>query len=323
MAASRNKPDTDLESVVAGMLATTLAGATRLAVGLSGGCDSIVLLNVLVRLRLPIQLSAIHVHHGLSPNADAWAEFCRATCQRLDVDFQLKHAVVNAASGSGLEAAAREARYKALADSPAEVLLLAHHRGDQAETLLFNLMRGAGVSGLAAMRSERLHNQLRIVRPLLGVGRAAIEGYAQQHQLRWIEDESNSDRRFSRNFIRHEVMPLLNSRFPAADRSIARAADYCAEADSLLSEVAAEDWLRVQDGETARLPDLVAMTPARLKNLLRYRLRQLGWRVPVSDQLEEFVRQLKSAGPDRHPTLSLSEGTLQVRQRKLHWLVQK
>jgi tRNA(Ile)-lysidine synthase len=323
MAASRNKPDTDLESVVAGVLATTLAGETRLAVGLSGGCDSVVLLHVLARLELPVQLSALHVHHGLSPHADAWAEFCQATCARLGVDFQLKHVVVDAASGSGLEAAAREARYQAFADLGAETLLLAHHRGDQVETLLFNLLRGAGLSGLAAMRDERRLGSLRVLRPFLTVDRDSIERYAQQYQLRWIEDESNVDRRFSRNYIRHEVLPRLTERFPAAEQAIARAAAHCAEADDLLAEMAAIDWQGIRDGEAARLPELLALSPARIKNLLRYRLRQLGWRLPVSDRLEEFIRQLKSAGPDRHPALSLPEGTLQVRQRKLHWLVQK
>jgi tRNA(Ile)-lysidine synthase len=315
MAASRNKPSIDaLPGRVGDFLATRLAPAERIGVGLSGGCDSVVLLHLLQGLGLGERLTAIHVHHGLSPNADAWAAFCTEYCARLGVSLQMVHVEVDRRSGLGLEAAARTARYAALAESPAEVLVLAQHQGDQAETLLFNLLRGAGVAGAAAIPEVRQLAGRRLLRPLLACSRGELEAYAAQHALLWVEDESNADTRYSRNFLRHDVLPVLSQRFPAAERSLAQAAQHFAEADELLAELAAADWLAVcaDSGDAPRLRVLRGLSLVRLKNLLRYRLRQLGWRAPGAARLEEFARQLQSAGPDRHPELVLLDGSLRV-----------
>lgn len=326
MAATRNKLSTDdLPGRVGEFLATRLAPAECLCVGLSGGCDSVVLLHLLSRLGLGERLAAIHVHHGLSPNADSWADFCAAYCGRLGVTLRVVRVNVDRQSGLGLEAAARAARYAALADSDAEVLVLAHHQGDQAETLLFNLLRGAGVSGAAAMATERALGRQRLLRPLLGCRRGELEAYARQHDLAWIEDESNGDPRYSRNFLRHEILPVLSRRFPAAESSLAQAARHFAEADALLAELAAADWLMAcADGsELPALSVLRRLSPARLKNLLRYRLRELGWRVPVASRLDEFARQIMTAAPDRHPELDLPDGRIRMAHGRLHWLTQK
>lgn len=326
MVASRNKPSTEvLPQRVGAFLALHLAPAERVCLGLSGGCDSVVLLHLLHGLGLGDRLSAVHVHHGLSPNADAWADFCAAYCADLAVPLHIVRIEVDRQSGLGLEAAARTARYAVLAEQAAEVLMLAQHQGDQAETLLFNLLRGAGVAGAAGIPEARSLGRQRLLRPLLACRRGELEDYAVLHGLAWIEDESNADTRYSRNFLRHEVMPLLRRRFPAAETAFASAARHFAEADDLLAELAMADW-RMACAETADAPALIllrTLSQARLKNLLRYRLRVLGWRSPGAARLAEFVRQIMSAAPDRHPRLDLPDGSLHVAHGCLHWLARK
>lgn len=322
MAASRNKPFPDLPARVGEFLAARLPEAvTRLCVGLSGGCDSVVLLHLLASSRWSGQLSAMHVHHGLSPNADRWADFCGHICGELGIPLKIAHVAVAENSPEGLEAAARGQRHAALAGCGAEVLLLAHHCGDQAETVLFNLLRGAGVTGAAGIPLARSAAGMTILRPLLDVSRASIESYAAAQGLSWIEDESNADQRFSRNFLRHSVMPGLVQRFPAAEAMLAQSAGHFAEADALLGDLASLDWLTVAaDGENAAMAALRTLSPLRLKNLLRWRLRVLGWRTPSASRLDEFARQLLSAGPDRHPSLDLPDGCMGVSGRHLRWL---
>lgn len=320
MAASTSRPQPDLASRVAAFAATRFPVAGPVAVGFSGGRDSIVLLHALSRLDLGARLSALHVHHGLSPHADAWADFCVTEAAALGVPCTVRRVRVGDTAGQGLEAAARTARYQAFADSGLGLICLAHHRDDQAETVLFNLLRGSGIAGLAGMRDERSQGALRLLRPLLGTGRAEIEAYAAEHGLRWIDDESNDDRRHARNFLRHEVLTVIDGRFPGAARQIARAADWCAEADALLGELAELDWLAVADGDQVRLAGLKALSPARVRNLIRHRLAGLGWQAPDASRLDEFVRQLRSAGPDRHPELALPDGTMRAGRGRLCWL---
>jgi tRNA(Ile)-lysidine synthase len=322
MAASRNRKSPDLPERVGAFVAARLAASERLCIGLSGGCDSVVLAHLLSRLDLAGRLSAIHVHHGLSPNADAWAAFCADYCRDLGVPLLLRHVEVAAGAGFGLEAAARQARYAAFAEVPADCLMLAQHRGDQAETLLLNLLRGGGVNGAAAMPVERPCGRLRLLRPLLGETRACIEAYAVAHGLRWVSDESNADTGLTRNFLRHEVMPVMARRFPAAESALAQAAANFGEAAELLDDLAAFDWAAAADGESARLAVLREMGTARLKNLLRHRLRSLGWQVPVAARLDEFARQLQAAGPDRHPELRLAEGRMRAARGRLYWLAE-
>lgn len=320
MAASRNRPSPDLAARVGDFIAARLSAPERVCVALSGGCDSVVLAHVLSRLGLAGRLSAVHVHHGLSPNADAWAAFCDRYCRDLGIPLLIRHVAVATQAGLGLEAAARQARYAAFADVPAECLALAQHRGDQAETLLLNLLRGGGVTGAAAMPAERRDGPRRLLRPLLGETRADIEAYALTHGLTWVTDESNADTGLTRNFLRHAVLPVIAQRFPAAETALAQAAANFAEACGLLDELAELDWLAAADGDCARLAVLRKLSTARLKNLLRHRLRVLGWQVPVASRLDEFARQLQSAGPDRHPELQLPSGRMRAARGRLHWL---
>lgn len=323
MVASRNKPSIDLAARVGAFVAARHVPGEPLWAGLSGGCDSVVLLHALAGLELPGRLGAIHVHHGLSANADDWADFCADYCRRLGVPLTVRRVAVDAASGLGLEAAARAARYAAFADCAPGSLLLAHHRGDQAETVLFNLLRGSGVAGAAGMPAERWFGQLRLLRPLLDIPRSEIEATAIAAGLSWIEDESNADTALTRNYLRHEALVSLSQRFPGAEAALAQAAANFSEATGLLDQLAELDWQRASQGETAPVGGLRLLSPARLKNLLRFRLRRLGWRTPVASRLDEFARQLLAAGPDRHPELVLPDGTMRVSGGAVHWLSKK
>lgn len=323
MAVSKNSPSSKLLSLLQDCLVARGDPGDRLCVGLSGGRDSVVLLHLASRLEPRPRLSALHIHHGLSPNADDWADFCTRFCRDLDVPLAVERVDVAADTGLGLEAAARQARYQVFRRCGADCLLLAHHQGDQAETLLFNLVRGAGVTGAAAMPAARALGPMRLLRPLLGVPRSDIVAYALENRLAWIEDESNADTAFSRNFLRHEIVPALEARFPAASACLASAAAHFAEADLLLAELAQADWQACAEGDCLLLSALHQLSPARLKNLLRYRLRSLGWRVPAARRLDEFVRQLLAAAPGSRPLLQLPEGEMRVLRRRLCWISQR
>ena len=204
----------------------------RVAVGLSGGMDSVVLLHVLHGLapRLGCKLSAIHINHGLSPNAGDWQRFCRAFCLELGLPFKAVKVKVKK-QDLGLEAAARATRRAAFMKSGDDAIAVAHHLDDQAETVLFNLLRGAGTEGASGMPQIGTLGTKTLLRPLLGVPREAIRAYAQAHGLRWIEDESNADEALTRNFIRRRVGPLLETRFPRWKENLARAARHFASAE--------------------------------------------------------------------------------------------
>lgn len=266
-------------------------------VGLSGGVDSVVLLHR-VRAIVP-GVAAIHVHHGLSPAADRWEVHCRELCAEWRIPLAVERVEVERGSADGLEAAARRARHAVFARLDADWLLLAHHQGDRAETLLFNLLRGAGVRGAGAM-AERSG---RLLRPLLAVSRPAIADYAREHGLTWVEDPSNADTRFSRNFLRHRILPELHERFPAAEERLAKAAARFAEASELLDQLALIDLAGERPEFPVRLDLLAALPEARARNLLRFLLARQGIGIPSEERLAEALRQCLAAAPDRHPSV--------------------
>src|SRR5688500_11421124 len=232
------------------------------AVALSGGVDSVTLLHKL-RARGPV--AAIHVHHGLSPNADAWAAFCRKLCKQWDVPLTVYRVKV-VRSGKGLEAAARQARYEAFAKADAQCIALAHNLDDQAETVLMNLLRGAGRRGASGMPKHSRFKGKTLLRPLLDTPRAAIEAYARRHRLDWVEDESNADESLTRNFVRRRLAPLLDEKYPGWRRNLARAARHFSR-----KEAGAQD-------------------------LLRKFLQSRGLRAPSEAKLVEMLKQLTSHG---------------------------
>ncbi|WP_211163146.1 tRNA lysidine(34) synthetase TilS, partial [Aromatoleum diolicum] len=299
MVASRNRtpPEARLAEVVAGVLAAAgVAPGQRVCVALSGGLDSTVLLHVLAGLRQAkgFALVAAHVHHGLSPNADAWLAFCASLCNRLGVAFHpfREHVVRN--HPAGLEAAAREARHAALARVPCDWLALGHHQDDQAETLLFRLLRGTGLRGAGAMSAVEAGAPGRL-RPLLGVRRADILACAGAAGLEWVEDESNADPRYTRNLLRHRIFPLIEDAFPAAVPALARASAHFREADGLLDELAALDQAACGGLPLARAA-LLELSDERVRNLLRWQMRRMGFEAPARARLVEAVRQLRAVG---------------------------
>lgn len=285
--------------------------------GFSGGLDSSVLLHAVSRhaVAARLRLSALHVHHGLSSHADDWADSCRQVCASLGVSITVIRVDVPARSGEGIEAAARRLRHKALADQPADWILLAHHADDQAETVLHNLLRGTGVRGAAAMPESRG----RVLRPLLGLGRDVLVEYATSHDLAWIEDESNADLRYTRNFLRREIIPAMAVRFPRAGEQLAAAAGHFGEADALLDDLAALDLGACRPEFPLPLTLFRQLSDARGRNLLR---AMLGWhklQPPDERRLKEFARQLRTAGTDRHPRLDLPRYSLWCEAGKLHF----
>lgn len=220
--------------------------AKRIVLAYSGGIDSTVLLHLLSRTSFSpsIELLAVHINHGLHPAADQWEAHCQSVAQNLSVPFRSVRVAVLRTHRQGLEAAAREARYQALQKILAnrDLLLTAHHSSDQAETMLLRLMRGAGVSGLSAIAESLPFANGMLARPLLGFTRAAIRAYAEQHQLDWVEDPSNADLSHDRNYLRHQVVPMLSERWQAWDSTVSRAARHQSQADTLL-RLEAERWL--------------------------------------------------------------------------------
>ncbi len=226
----------------------------RLWVAYSGGRDSHVLLSLLaaIRARLePVELHIVHVNHDLSPNAAKWAQHCAMVCQALKLPYQALNVDATPMVGESQEAAARNARYQALEQLlvAGDALCTAHHQEDQAETLLLQLMRGAGPKGLAAMPESAPLGEALLLRPLLGVSRDTLCSYAQTQGLEWIDDESNFDTRFDRNYLRREVMPRLKKRWPAAAQTVSRSAAHCAKASHTLQSVAKVDFDRVQGAD--------------------------------------------------------------------------
>ncbi len=299
-------------------------GVQRLVVGFSGGLDSTVLLQALAReapaFSLPVL--AVHVHHGLSPNADVWAQHARSVCKALDIPLETCR--VHVGSGGSLEAAARSARRAAFAGvlNTGDALLLAQHQDDQAETLLFRLLRGAGVRGLAAMAAvSRLPlgegGSVPQWRPFLNIPRARLEDWARAEGLHWMEDESNADSRYARNFLRNEALPLLRSRWPAATATLAATASRLREADILLDELAAELARGVVDVQQRLLvPQVLLLSPARQRLLLRYWLQQQGFTLPDEAMLQRILSEVVPAREDAMPLLQW-EGT-QIRRYRKH-----
>lgn len=312
MGATRKSLSTDAVVIaVDDCLARHVGEGDQVAVALSGGLDSMVLLHALNALGR--QISAVHVHHGLSRNADRWAEFCQEICQAWAVPFFLYRVEVERGSDDGLEAAARRARHACYREVPADWVGLAHHRGDRAETMLFNILRGAGVQGAGAMPERNG----RLLRPMLDLARSEIAAYAQSRGLRWIEDESNRDVRFSRNFLRHDVLPAISQRFPAVGKRLARAAARFAEAASLLDDLAKLDLGDHPAVFPLSLELLKQLPEPRARNILRFLLAQHRIGIPSEQRLTEALRQFVTAAPDRHPAVVFGSFTLRRKGRFL------
>ena len=310
MASTRKLPPSKaLLERVSAVLGRHVRRGDRLVAGLSGGIDSVVMLDLLRRAaaKMRFEIAALHVNHQINPAAAKWARFCGAYCRQLGIGLTVVK--VNVPRESSLEAAARNARYAAFARLPADFVALAHNLDDQAETVLLQLLRGAGVKGVSAMpvlrgdargqgKEEKKRRVLHasplapsILRPLLDITRAEIEAYARARKLRWVEDDSNADTGFDRNFMRHRLLPVIAERYPAYRKTLARASRNFAEAAVLLDELASIDMPNA--AAHLKITDLRALTTARAKNALRYFLGSHGVTMPNETRLAECVRQVQ------------------------------
>lgn len=330
MAGSRKRRSSDLDERVRVELARHVPRGARLTLALSGGVDSIVLLDILARLapRHPFALDCLHVEHGISPNAPKWARFARAAAKRYRLRCVVRKADLGPHRALGLEGAARAGRYAHFAAARCDFVVLAQHQDDQAETVLLQLARGAGPAGLAAMPAARRLKAARgratagplLLRPLLGATRAEIEAFARAHALEWVEDESNADIRRARNLVRHRVLPLLREVNPRASANLARSAALLAEANEVLQSIAEADVRAASRDGRVEVAALGALPRARAKNALRWTLDQAGVAPPDSARLDEALDQLLRARDDALVRVAVSGGEIR-RFRGAVWIV--
>lgn len=306
-------------------LNTSLITSRQILIAFSGGLDSTVLLHQLVQWRTQqptLSLRAIHIHHGLSTHADAWAAHCEAVCSQWQVPLVVER-VTLADAGLGIEAHARQARYQAFADAllPGEVLVTAQHLDDQCETFLLALKRGSGPAGLSAMAESSAFAGTQLIRPLLTQTRAALEQWARQHQLCWIEDESNQDDAYDRNFLRLQVLPLLHQRWPHFADATARSAALCAEQEHLLDELLADELsdCTTVEGSLVLMP-LMAMSRVRRAALLRRWLAAQHAPMPSRDALERLWQEVALAREDASPCLRFGDYEVRRYRGQLWWI---
>lgn len=321
-------------------LAELLPGYPRIAVcvAFSGGLDSTALLAALAPLSKRLaELRAIHVDHGINPASGRWSRHCRTLARVLHVPLGVRRVSVSRARGTSLEAAARTARYEALAAAlkPGEFLLTAHHEDDQLETVLLQLMRGAGIAGLAAMPEIVPFASGWLARPLLPLPRATLERWLRDRGIPWIEDDSNLDERIDRNYLRLKIVPLLRARWPGAGAAVARSARHAAQAQRILDRLARMDVERAADGDALSVPRLRALDLDRRRNAIRFWIARAGVPLPDARRLEEIARTLFTARADANPVvewgdvavqrhanrLLLRPRTLTVHRSPIEWLV--
>lgn len=297
----------------------------KLLIAYSGGLDSTVLLHALSQLQteLPMLLQAVHVHHGLSEHADDWANSCRKNSTDLNIPLKVIKVHIDLESGLGVEAAARNARYQVLFSEDVDFICLGHHQDDQAETLLLQLARGAGVKGLAGM--AKIDVDRRLIRPLLNISRADLIEYATEHQLQWAEDESNRDQKYDRNFMRHALIPAFNKQYPSISQTLARSASHMAEASVLLDDLAMIDAEAAIDASqrygAIKLERLNTLSAARQANLIRWWLSGNQMTMPSSALLMQILKQLQSNRTDSAIKIKVSDHHYLMRYRGLAFLV--
>ena len=288
-----------------------VAAGKQIWLAYSGGIDSHVLLQILAAANHPKLnfVAAVHVDHGLQAESNKWAQHCADVCKELSIEYYCQQVEVENIKTLGMEAAARLARYQAIEQllTPSDVLVTAQHQHDQAETLLLQLLRGAGPKGLAAMAPKSSMGNMTVIRPLLDISQEDIQLYAQQQDLKWIEDPSNVDTRWSRNYLRHNVWPKLEQRWPQAAITLSRSAQHCAEASELLVELAQQDMkLLAVNEQSDWLPisSLLNLSVARQRNLLRHYIESRQFPLPSTTVLQCVIDEVCLAAQDKEPLVS-------------------
>lgn len=294
-----------------------LAPTKNYVLAYSGGLDSQVLLHILASIP-HINTRAVHINHGLSANADKWQAHCEQSCAALNIPLKTCNITVKPEQGESLEAYARDKRYQVLKDiiNPDQVLLTAHHQSDQVETLFLQLLRGAGVKGLASMPKLKKFGVSKLLRPLLGFSRKQLEAYAKQNALTWIEDESNFDTVHDRNFVRHELMPVIKQRWPQAEKLLARVTQNCSESLSVLEDQASAD-LKTATGRqenTLSAKALLQLSQQRRFNVIRYWLGKQDFKMLSQQHLLQMDKDILRARIDACPLLELEN--IEIRRFK-------
>lgn len=288
----------------------------KLLLAFSGGCDSTLLVTLCHRLskKIPLDLCALYVHHGLSKNADQWGEFCKAICGQFDIPFSMRHVRVDKTKG-GVEAGARQARYDAIfalgKEIEADAVLTAHHRDDQLETFLIQWIRGTGIEGLIGMPRVKTSEPIPVVRPFLDFTRVQIEEAAKALQLQWIEDESNEDTAYLRNAIRHKILPELDKIRPGWKSAAARSIDNLAEDAKIIEEAVREDLQAVSQAGAIDQEKFNTLSLSLRHQVLRAFLQEKGFSTLQKSRLNELIRQIEFSS--QVSSLIYSEGIKELR----------
>ena len=281
----------------------------EILLGFSGGLDSCVLLHFLAQMQtqLDFKLKAIHIHHGLSSSADDWLNFCKQKCKLLDIEFDAVKVKINKKGSLGIEGEARELRYEAIKKKQKGVVALGHHQNDQAETLMLQLLRGSGLKGLAGM--PEFDEKRKFWRPMLNIKKELMEKYAHENKIEYIEDESNEDINFDRNFIRKKVLPLIESRYPASIETISRSSSNISEGHHLNELLALDDSKNVMsdDGSYLLIESLNKLSNLRAINLIRWWLSFNNLLMPSKKNIEELFRQVENIKSDTSLNLKISD----------------
>lgn len=295
----------------------------KLIVGFSGGLDSTVLLHVLASVKsLKDKLLAVHINHSISPNAKIWQNQAEEVSKKLKVDFLAKTVEFN--RQSNIEANAREVRYEFLSSLTLEsdCLVLGHHKDDQVETVLLQLFRGAGIDGLAAMPELRSSASKNIARPLLSFSRFELEEYAKEKNIKWINDESNQDIHYSRNFLRHTIIPLIEEKWPGVNESIFRSASHCQQAIENLEALALMDCPELQKNEShLNTANLRGLNFSRISNVIRQWLKGKVVNMPSTTTLARIINEVIYARRDANPLVAWEGGTIRRYKELLYLLV--
>lgn len=328
MAHSRKLKSNNILRNIQDVLLAYIKPGDHLAIALSGGVDSVVLLHILATLskEMSFTLSAVHVNHGMSSNATLWSKFCCDLCHSYGISIYIAYLKIKKVIGESLEATAREERYRVFNQIQANYVVLAQHIDDQAETLLLQLFRGAGIKGLSGMPIVRKQPPIsvpQILRPLLEISRNKIETYGRLNKLNWINDESNDSVIFNRNYLRHEILPLVKKRYPNYPKTLLRVSRHFSEASLLLDELAAIDSEHCLVSGKLQVDRMRILSFPRAKNILRYNLLQQGIIPPSKVKLETILHQILTAEPDSQPHISFGNAEIRCHKGSIYILPDK
>jgi len=294
--------------------------STTIWIAYSGGLDSQVLLHLCVQSKYTNKIKAIHIHHGLSKNADNWVEHCKEICQNFKIHLITKCIQINKLKKESLENIARQQRYEIFEELLEEndVLLMAHHADDQAETFLLRALRGSGIEGLSAIPQQRKLGKGILYRPLLNFSRVELQKYAHENNLKWIEDESNQSEEFDRNFLRKQIIPVLKNRWKGLEKTLCRTAHIQTETAQLLLEVAQQDLAQCigENNFILKIEKLLQLSEQRQANLLRFWLKNLGFEIPSRIKIKQIQEDILLSKIDRQPCVTWKN--VEIRRYRQH-----